>query len=154
VEYGPRIEAALALIRATPGYAGVADDLARLRDRGAIRFSPRLPDRAHAGLTGTITLGPESLEGDVVGLAETLVHEHYHLRRQNPLAKTLSFWKGVARRSPVMRDYERPAYQAAVDFLRAVERSAPEHAASAVAERGAVAEAFAAHYGVPGLDAD
>jgi hypothetical protein len=120
------------------GYAGVADDLARLRNRGAIAFSPRLPDRAHAGLTGTITLGPESLEGDVVGLAETLVTSTTHLRRQNPLAKTLSFWKGVARRSPVMRDYERsrvfrPPLTSSVRWSG----SAPEHVASAVAERGA-----------------
>jgi hypothetical protein len=47
------------------------------------------------------------------------VHEANHLR-QNPLLKTVSFWGGVVTRTPGMRRYEQPAYQAAVDFLEAV----------------------------------
>jgi hypothetical protein len=141
------VEAAIALIAATPGYDDVARDLRRLLERGKIRFVPALEDRAHAGLTGTITLGPEALEASALGLAETLVHEHFHLRRQSHLAKTVSFWRGVLTGAPVMRAYERPAYAAALDFLRAVERAFPEQAADARREQTEVAAAFAAVYG-------
>lgn len=143
-----RVAAALDLIAATPGYAAAARDLARLQDRGRIRFAPTLADRAHAGLTGRITLGPEALDGSVLGLAETLVHEYHHTR-QFPLLKTLSFWKGVLTRTPVLRAYERPAYQAACDFLTAVARHFPDLTAEAAAEHAAVRETFAANYGGP-----
>lgn len=142
-----RVEAALDLIAATPGYGEIAVDLRRLLERGKIRFAPALEDRAHAGLTGTITLGPEALEASALGLAETLVHEHFHLRRQSQLAKTVSFWRGVLTRTPVMRAYERPAYAAALHFLRAVEAAFPEQAAEARQEQAAVAATFTAVYG-------
>lgn len=142
-----RVEAAIDLIAATPGYGEVAEDLRRLLDRGKIRHEASLQDRAHAGLTGTITLGPEALEASALGLAETLVHEHFHLRRQSHFAKTASFWRGVWTRTSVMRAYEQPAYAAALAFLQAVERAFPEQAEEARHEQVAVAAAFAASYG-------
>ena len=142
-----RVDEAVRLIAATPGYADVARDLERIGARGGIRFAPALADRAHAGLLGTITLGPEALEGSVLSLAQTLVHEHYHLRRQTPFHKTASFWAGVFTGRPVMQAYEHPAYRAALDFLEAIARAFPEHADEAVAERQAVAASLRAHYG-------
>jgi hypothetical protein len=140
------LDDALALIARVPGYAPVAEQLQRLRDRGAIRILPGLADRAHAGLLGSITLGPEPFQDGVLSLAETLVHEAFHLR-QNPLEKTASFWLGVVTGAPVMRRYERPAYRAAADFLRAVAAHLPELADEAARERFAVEQVFRTEYG-------
>ena len=143
-----RLNAALALIASTPGYEVVAADLSRLHDRGRIRFAPDLADRAHAGLLGALTLGPEAFDDNsALGLAETLVHEHHHLFRQPPLLKTVSFWAGVATRTPTMARYERPAYDAALGFLAAVARAYPDLADEAAREASAVEATFAANYG-------
>ena len=75
------------------------------------------------------------------------MHEHFHLRRQNPLLKTLSFWSGVASRTHVMKRYEQPAYQAAHDFLEAVKQAHPTLAAEAEAEQVAIRGVFAINFG-------
>ena len=148
-EHRRRVRDAIALIASVDGYADVARDLAALDDAGRIRYVPRLADRAHAGLTRRVALGPEAIDGGPVGLAETLVHEHWHLFRQHPLHKTASFWAGVATGTPVMARYERPAYRAALAFLDALARRHPETAATAHAEARAVALSFAAEYRLP-----
>ncbi len=141
-----QISAAIDLIAATPCYEAVAHDLARLLQRQRIHFAPTLADRAHAGLTGRIHLGPEPLAGSVLSLAETLVHEHFHLRRQSHFAKTTSFWAGVFTRTPVMARYERPAYDAALRFLHALAQAHPALAEEAAAEAYAVKSTFDACY--------
>lgn len=143
-----RILEAIALIASTPGYGDVASRLARKLERDALRFVPHLIDRGQASLLGKILLGPEALEGGLVSLAQTLVHEEYHAR-QNPLEKTSSFWLGVATGAPAMRRYERPAYRAAVSFLAAVADAFPAQAAAARAEAQAVAQSFQQHYRAP-----
>jgi hypothetical protein len=65
---------------------------------------------------------------------------------QNPLLKTASFWGGVLTRTPVMRRYEQPAYQSAVDFLEAVRRTHPHLADEAQAEQNAIRQVFAADF--------
>ena len=137
---------ALRLIQATPGYEETGVRLAQLASEGRIRLDRELQDRAQAGLLGTITLGPEAATAGALSLAQTLVHEQYHLR-QNPLLKTASFWTGVMTRTPVMRRYEQPAYQAAVDFLEAVKRAHPHLAGEANAEQAAVRQVFAQDFG-------
>lgn len=139
--------AAIELIAATPGYDAVARDLRRRLERGRLRFVPTLEDRAQAGLTGVIRIGPEAMHGTVLSLAATLVHEHYHLRRQHPLHKTVSFWNGVLTRRPVMRAYEAPAYRAQEVFLEAVAAAFPNLADEALQERSMVAAAFSSQYG-------
>jgi hypothetical protein len=141
------LDAALHLIRATPGYIEVAVDLAQLASEGGLRVHHGLQDRAHAGLLGTITLGPEAAQASPLSLAETLIHEHYHLRHQHPLQKTVSFWTGVLSHTPVMRRYEQPAYQAALDFLAAVKLAHPHLAQEAAAEQDAVRQVFSLSYG-------
>jgi hypothetical protein len=138
---------ALRLIRTTPGYAEVGVDLAQLASEQRIRVNPTLDDRAHAGLLGTITLGPEAAESGALSLAQTLVHEYFHLRRQNPFLKTASFWTGVATRTPVMMRYEKPAYQAAHDFLEAAKKAHPQLAEEAEAEQSAIRQVFASGFG-------
>src|SRR4028119_687441 len=91
----PALHEALRIIRTTSGYTEVGIDLAQLVSEDRIRVHPTLEDRAHAGLLGTITLGPEAAQASPLSLAQTLVHEHYHLRRQHLLLKTVSFWIGV-----------------------------------------------------------
>jgi hypothetical protein len=140
------IPAAIQLIGQVPGYAAVAQELADLLARGRIRYVPELPDRGQATLNGTILLGPEPFTGSIVGLAETLVHENFH-RHQFPLLKTASFWAGVATRTPIMQRYERPAYEAALQFLKALTVARPEYAAEVAAERAAIIAQFAAEYG-------
>ena len=140
------LEQAIAIIAITPGYAPAAQALRRLMARGRIRFHAELEDRAQAGLTKTITLGPEAMESHPVSLAQTLVHELFHLH-QNPLLKTVSFWSGVATRTPVMRRYEQPAYRAAYDFLEAVKSSQPDFAEIAQSEQEAIQQVFARDYG-------
>lgn len=137
---------ALRLIQTTPGYAEAGVRLAQHASQGRIHVDLSLPDRAQAGLLGTITLGPEAVDSSPLSLAQTLVHEHYHLH-QNPLLKTASFWTGVVTRTPVMRRYEQPAYQAAIDFLEAVKRAHPLLAGEATEEQDAIRAAFAADFG-------
>lgn len=146
-EHQARVRAAINLIDLTPGYGEIARDLLLLLGRQHIRFASDIGDRAHAGLTGVIHLGAEALDADTLGLAETLIHEHYHVRRQKPLEKTVSFWLGVAGRKPVMRRYEQPAYRAAVAFLDAVAAALPDLADAARQERAAVCASFSAGYG-------
>ena len=135
-----KLTEALALIARVPGYAGIAQNLTRR----TIRYIPTLVDRGQATLLGVILIGPEALEGSLVGLAETLVHEEFHTR-QNHLLKTHSFWSGVFTRTPVMARYERPAYQAALDFLQAL-ATLPEFADEALAEADAVRTSYALLY--------
>ena len=141
-----RLGDALALIARTPGYADEARALADWQEAGRIRFVPDLTDRAHAGLLGAITLGPEAFDGTALSLAQTLIHEHWHIARQSPLQKTPSFWAGVATGTPVMARYERPAYRAAPAFLDTVAAALPEWEAAARAEAREVAQTFAHHY--------
>lgn len=141
------IEAALRLIRATPGYIEVAVDLAQMASENLIRLDPTLEDRAHAGLLGTLTLGPQAAEGSPLSLAQTLVHEHFHLYGQSPWLKTLSFWIGVGTGTHVMRRYERPAYLAAHEFLEVVKRAHPNMNAEAQAEQRAIRQVFEASFG-------
>jgi len=136
------------LVRGTPGYAEVAQELAQLLADGKIRYHDGLEDRAHAGLLGTITLGAEPFAPDmtVLGLAETLVHERFHLH-QNPLMKTASFWTGLVKKADPMIAYERPAYQAAQAFLEAYRAAHPHAAGDADAELVAVRDTFEGAYG-------
>jgi hypothetical protein len=136
-----RLAEAIALIASVPGYEPIAQNLTRR----TVRYEPTLEDRGQATLTGAVLIGPEALLGGVVGLAETLVHEEYHTR-QNHLLKTHSFWSGVFTKTPVMARYERPAYQAAADFLEALARAQPAHADEARAEAELVRASYRALY--------
>ena len=140
----PRVAEAIALIARVPGYASVASELTGC----TIRYIPTLQDRGQATLAGVILLGPEAWEAGPVGLAETLVHEHYHTR-QNPFAKTPSFWIGVFTRTPVMARYERPAYQMAFTFLQQLATTLPEFAEQARAEGEAVRLSYESLYRLP-----
>jgi len=142
----PALQDALNLIAATPGYQRHADELRQLAARNRIRFHAEMEDRAQAGLTKTITLGREALESHPLSLAQTLVHELYHLH-QNPFLKTVSFWHGVATGKAVMRRYEQPAYRAAYEFLETVKMSQPGLAAFAQSEQNAISQVFAEGYG-------
>jgi hypothetical protein len=142
-----RVRQAVELVARTPGYESEASELADLLRRGRLRYAPELEDRALVTLTGVIKLGPEALDGSLVGLAETLVHERYHLHQPH-LHKTASFWAGVATRTPVMRRYERPAYLAGLRFLQAVERAFPHLAETARGEQEDVAATFYAVFRV------
>lgn len=147
-EIAEKITQAIALIRSVPGYEGESQILAQLLSDGKIRYVPTLEDRAHAGLLGAITLGPEPFApgGTILGLAETLVHERFHLT-QNPLAKTVSFWTGVATKSDVMARYEKPAYQAAEAFLQQFRQTFPALADESDSELYAVRSTFENAYG-------
>jgi len=147
-EQRARILAAIALVRRTPGYGIVGAGLQAHLGRGRIHFDPALPDRAQAGLTGRIVLGPEAMGSPTLSLAQTLVHEWHHAH-QFPLEKTVSFWLGVALGRPVMRRFERPAYRAALRFLQDVAQAFPDSADAAQAEQQAIAAVFAAEYGGP-----
>jgi hypothetical protein len=116
---------------------------------GKLQFVPTLEDRGQATLAGRLLVGPEAVFSSVVSLAETLVHEHWHLRRQPPLEKTASFWIGVATGKPVMRRYEMPAYISALAFLAAVEAAFPAIAEEAQSEQEMVRASFATFYGGP-----
>ena len=143
-----RVRAAIALIACVPGYEADAQALARLLETERIRYVPVLADRAHAGLTGIITLGPEPFAqgATLAGLAETLVHEAYH-GRQNPLLKSVSFWAGVFTRTDTMLRYERPAYEYALRFLTRLAEVVPERADEAGEESEAVRAGFGGDYG-------
>lgn len=143
----PTFQEALRIIRATPGYAPIGVELAQMAADDRIRLDPTLEDRAQAGLLGTLTLGPEAMEGSPLSLAQTLIHEHFHLHRQSPWLKTWSFWSGVAQGTPVMKRYEQPAYRAAHDFLEAVKRARPDLADEAGAEQRAISQVFATAFG-------
>ena len=154
-----RIGEAISLIRSVLGYEAESQILAQLLSDGKIRYETALEDRAHAGLLGTITLGPEPFApgNTVLGLAETLIHERFHLT-QNPLAKTASFWTGIATntvsflrkettKSDVMARYEKPAYQAAEAFLEKFRQTFPELAEQSDTELFAVRSTFESAYG-------
>jgi len=143
-----RVRQAIELIGRTPGYAGEARELADLLARGRIHCAPGLEDRALVTLTGRIQLGPEALDGSLVGLAATLIHERFHLH-QSPFLKTASFWAGVATRTPILRRYERPAYAAALRFLQTVAGTFPDLATIARGEAEGVEATFAAVFGAP-----
>lgn len=137
----PNFQSALQLIAATPGYEKTAHELKRLAQSGRMRFDASLEDRAQTGLLKTIVIGPEAMESSPLSLAQTLVHEQFHLH-QNPLLKTVSFWSGVATRTSVMARYERPAYRAAWEFLQAVACAHPLLANAARAEQNAIRLVF------------
>ena len=139
---------AIALIGSVPGYESEAAILREMLVDGRIRYVETLEDRAHAGLLGTITMGPEPFApgGTLLGLAETLVHERFHLT-QNPLEKTASFWAGVATKTDAMARYEKPAYQAAATFLERFRETFPDLAAESEAELVAVRDTFESSYG-------
>ncbi|MBC7807926.1 MAG: hypothetical protein H7145_17490 [Akkermansiaceae bacterium] len=143
-----RLSQAIALIGSVPGYEAEAESLREMLVAGRIRYVATMEDRAHAGLLGTITLGPEPFApgGTLLGLAETLVHERFHLT-QNPLEKTVSFWAGVATKSDVMARYEKPAYQAAENFLRRFAQTFPALATESDTELFAVRSSFESSYG-------
>jgi hypothetical protein len=151
-DFAPRLQDAVSLVRATPRFETVGDDLAHLLSGGKLQFIPTLADRGEATLGGRLLIGPEAIYGSLVSLAETLVHEHWHLRRQPPLQKTASFWIGVATGKPVMRRYEMPAYKAALEFLAAVEEAFPLLADEARTEQEMVRASFALFYGGPLTD--
>jgi hypothetical protein len=138
---------AIHVVRTTPGYNNTGDDLLQLDWAGRIRVDMELEDRAQATLRGIILLGPEAVEASPLSLAQTLVHEHFHLRRQHPLHKTLSFWRGVFSGTPPMRRYEEPAYQAAIDFLEAVKQTHSHLIPEANAEQAAVQQVFQTGFG-------
>lgn len=50
-------------------------------------------------------------------------------------------------RTPVMRRYEQPAYQAALDFLQAVKGAHPHLAEEAAGEQAAVRQVFEIGFG-------
>ncbi len=138
---------AIGLIRSVRGYNEIGIELEQLAAQNRIRVDANLDARAQTSLSGIITLGPEAIASSALSLAQTLVHEHYHLH-QNPFLKTASFWAGVATRTPVMRRYEQPAYEMALDFLEAVKRDHPHLAREAEIEQNAVRCVFANDFGV------
>ena len=142
----PQFQQAIRLIQSTPGYVEIGVALAQMASENRIRVDGNLEDRAQAGLLGTITLGPEAVESSALSLAQTLVHEHFHLR-QNPLQKTVSFWSGVLSLSPVMKRYEQPAYQAGIDFLEAVKRKHPHLTDEADNEQAEIRQIFELDFG-------
>ncbi len=143
------LQSAITLVAQTLGYETVGTDLLRLLQSEKLQFVPTLEDRGQATLGGRLLIGPEALYSGLVGLAETLVHEHWHLRRQLPLEKTAPFWIGVATGKPVMRRYEAPAYRAALNFLAAVESTFPALASEARSEQEIIRASFADFYGGP-----
>ncbi|MDQ2687206.1 MAG: hypothetical protein M3Y28_04990 [Armatimonadota bacterium] len=147
-EQETRVRAAVTLIGRTPGYGVVGAGLTAHLGAGKIGCDATLPDRAQAGLTGRIVLGPEAMSSPTLSLAQTLVHEWHHVH-QFPLTKTISFWLGVLMGRPVMRRFEQPAYRAALDFLETVARAFPDLAEAASAERSAIEAVFEAEYGGP-----
>ena len=143
-----RVRAAIALVSRTPGYGVVGAGLTAHLAGDKIACDAALPDRAQAGLTGRIVLGPEAINAPTLSLAQTLVHEWHHVR-QFPLEKTVSFWLGILTGRPVMRRYERPAYRAAIRFLDAVAGAFPALEENAHRERSAIEAVFDAEYGGP-----
>jgi hypothetical protein len=144
-------QAAFDLILRVPGYPHTGKILTALYQAGDIRFDSTLEDRATTDWRGIITVGPEAVDSGRVGLAETLVHEQFH-RTQPVYTKTISFWSGIATKTPVWRRLELPAYRAALDFLKALEVYAqqqqdPELVAEAQREQFAVTASFRAFYG-------
>lgn len=142
----PNFQSALQLIAATPGYEKTAHKLQQLAQSRRVRFDAAMEDRAQTGLLKNIVLGPEAMESSPLSLAQTLVHEHFHLY-QNPLLKTVSFWSGMATRTHVMARYERPAYRAAWEFLQVVARTHPHLAGIARAEQNAIRMVFQNDFG-------
>lgn len=147
-EQEARVRAAIALVARTPGYGVVGAGLTAHLVRGRIGYDAALPDRAQAGLTGRIVLGPEAMQAATLSMAQTLVHEWHHVH-QFPLEKTVSLWLGVLMGRPVMRRFERPAYRMALGFLDAAAQAFPDLTDAAGAERQAIAAVFDAEYGGP-----
>jgi hypothetical protein len=137
----PNFQSALQLIATTPGYEMTARELNQLAQKRRIFLDESLADRAQTSLLKTIVLGPEAVASSPLSLAQTLVHEQFHLH-QNPLLKTVSFWSGVATRTPVMARFERPAYRAAWAFLEAAARTHPGLSSEARAEQNAIRLVF------------
>ena len=140
------LDEALRLIRTTPGYIEIGVELAQRASENRIVVNRVLEDRAQTSLRGVIMLGPEAVQSTPLSLAQTLVHEHFHLH-QNPLQKTSSFWLGALSRTATMRRYEQPAYQAAINFLEAVKRAHPYLRTEAENEQAAVRQVFAINFG-------
>lgn len=139
---------AIDLVRRTPGYQKIGVELAQLASENRIRFDATMEDRAQTALSGIITLGEEAVASSALSLAQTLVHEHFHLH-QNPLQKTVSFWGGIVSRTPVMARYEKPAYRAAWNFLEAAKMAHPQWAHEAQAEQNAIAQVYETSFGAP-----
>ena len=144
-----RTAQAVELIRSVEGYHAVADDLELWQRRRAVRYVATLVDRAQTTLSGLLVIGPEPFDGPLISLGETLVHEHFHRFRQGHLAKTTSFWIGVATRSPVMARYERPAWRAGLAFVRAARAQHAWDALECDAEEIAILRSFEHHYRMP-----
>lgn len=140
---------AIALIRRTSGYTDVADDLDAWFASLDVIYDPNLPDRAQVSVLGTLILGPEPFEPPLLGLAETLVHEHHHRFRQHHLQKTVSVWAGIATRTPVMARYERPAWRAALAFVQTVRQHQVCDPAECDAEEHAIRTSWEIHYQIP-----
>jgi hypothetical protein len=143
----PNLNEAIHIIRMTPGYAAVGADLSQIASQKRIRIDSSLDARAETRLSGAIVLGAEALASSPPSLAQTLVHEHFHLRRQHPLQKTVSFLSGVFSKSHVMKRFEQPAYQAANDLLEAVKMAQPALLVEANAEQAAIRQVFATDFG-------
>jgi hypothetical protein len=141
----PNFQSALQLLAATPGYEMMARELNQLAQKRRILVDESLADRAQTGLLKTIVLGPEAAASSPLSLAQTLVHEQFHLH-QNPLLKTVSFWSGIATRTPVMARFERPAYRAAWVFLEAVACAHSCLSSEARAEQNAIRLVFENDY--------
>ena len=142
------LNAAIDLVRRTPGYQKIGVELAQLASDGRIRFDAKMEDRAQTALSGIITLGEEATSSSALSLAQTLVHERYHLH-QNPLLKTVSFWGGIVSRTPVMARYEKPAYRAAYNFLEAAKKAHLHLAGEAQSEQNAIAQVYETSFGAP-----
>jgi hypothetical protein len=142
----PNFQRALQLIAATSGYEMMARELNQLTQMRRILVDETLADRAQTSLLKTITLGPEAIASSPLSLAQTLVHEQFHLH-QNPLLKTVSFWSGTLTRTPVMARYERPAYRAAWKFLESAARAHPHLTSEARGEQNAIQLVFENDFG-------
>jgi hypothetical protein len=138
------LDDALALIASVPGYEGVARSLRDKQTGGKLRLEA-IEDRGSASVLGVIRIGPEVLADGPVALAATLVHEHFHTT-QFPLVKTVSFWVGAFTGTHVWQRLERPAYQAAVEFLETLALARPDLAAECGREIEATRASFQAFY--------
>jgi len=137
------------MIRRTPGHTVVADDLEAWFASGDVIYEPNLPDRAQVTVLGILILGPEPFDPPLLGLAETLVHEHHHRFRQHHLQKTVSVWAGIATRTPAMARYERPAWRAALAFVHAVRQHQICNPADCDSEEFAIRTSWEIHYQIP-----
>ncbi len=144
-----RCRDAIDLIRRTVGYSAVADDLEGWFAAGNVRYDPDLSDRAQVSVLGFLILGPEPFEPPLLGLAETLVHEHHHRFRQHHFEKTVSVWAGLATRTPIMARYERCAWRAALRFVQEVRNQQLCDPAECDSEEHAIRTTWDIHYRIP-----